>query len=174
MPYRTVPAIGQLHDNSCWAACLAWFLKAQPGGRPSWTQARAIQEYERATDSDTGALRDEAVLKGWRSDTRLKMATMLFETPDPELADLPLGTRPVCIAFRHLTGFAHMNVIWRAEDTGYIQCMEPFWPFPGTDGKRTGRFVKRTFEHFNFGDRVVLAWARPANGGTSQMPSDVG
>ena len=170
MSFTSIPSVGQLHENSCWAACLTWFLKASPGGRPSWTQKQVITEYTRSCMPD-GSMYDGAMMNGWANDTRLKMNTLLFETPDPDLADLPLGSKPVCIAFKHVTGFAHMNVIWRA-DPGYVMCMEPYWPFPGTDGKRTGRMVRRAFEHFNYGDRVLLAWARPFDGATTSSPDD--
>ena len=170
--YTAIPSVGQLHGNSCWAACLTWFLKASPGGRPSWTQPEIIKLFKNSCMPD-GAMYDGAMLEGWAGDSRLKMATMLFETPDAELDDLPLSQYPVCIAFKHPTGFAHMNVIWRDGD-GHVMCMEPYWPFPGADGKRTGRMVRRGFDHFNWGDRVLLAWARPFNGAATSMPDDVG
>ncbi len=49
--------------------------------------------------------------------------------------------------------------------------MEPYWPFPGVNGKRTGRFVEREInDHFNFGDAVVLAWANPFEGESAAPP----
>ncbi len=174
MPYFSIgPSIGQAHENSCWAASLAWFLKAVQGGRPDWNQTRIISLFDRYTD-DNGAMRPEAMVGGWNSDTRLKMSTRVWPTPDATLNDLPLRNMPVCIAFKHMTGFAHMNVIWRNGNDGIVKCMEPFWPFPGVDGKRTGRMVERSFEHFNFGDNVVLAWARPFDGSSTSTPAEAG
>lgn len=170
MPYfNPGPSIGQLHENSCWAACLAWFLKAVQGGRPSWNQKKIIEEFWNYTDAN-GAMRPEAMVGGWNADTRLKMSTCVWPTPGPVLPDLPLGNMPVCIAFKHLSGFAHMNVIWRNGNDGIVKCMEPYWPYPGVNGKRSGRLVERSFEHFNYGDNVVLAWARPFNGGMTMQP----
>ncbi len=171
--FSSVPSIGQLHENSCWAACLAWFLKASPGsGRPSWTQQEIIKTYWRSTDT-SGGLFGTYLANLWSDDTRLRMATRVHATPDAELSGLPLGNKPVCIAFKHITGFAHMNVIWKIDDRT-VMCMEPYWPFPGADGKRTGRMVRRDIEHFNYGDNVVLAWARPFEGSSTSTPDDVG
>jgi hypothetical protein len=159
MDYRKVPSIGQIHGNSCWAACLAWFLKAAPGGRPSWTQREIIDIYWRSLDSN-GAMVPEYMVNAWKNDQRLKMGTMVYKTPNATLDRLPIGDTPVCIAFKHMTGFAHMNVIWPSTNRK-VWAMEPYWPFPGIDGKRTGRFVERDLEHYNFGDAVVLAFANP-------------
>ncbi len=172
MPYFDIgPSTGQLHENSCWAASLAWFLKAVQGGRPSWNQKKIIDLFWNYTDSN-GAMRPEAMVGGWNADTRLKMSTCVWPTPNATLSDLPLGNMPVCIAFKHMTGFAHMNVIWRNGNDGIVKCMEPFFPYPGVNGKRTGRMVERSFEHFNFGDNVVLAWARPFDGRSTAKPSE--
>ncbi len=110
MSYRSIPSIGQAHENSCWAACLAWWLKAVQGGRPSWTQAKIMEVYRRSLDGD-GAMIPEYMVQAWRNDQRLKMGTMVFKTPYATLDRLPIGPTPVCIAFKHVTGFAHMNVI---------------------------------------------------------------
>jgi hypothetical protein len=165
MSYRTTPSIGQLHGNSCWAACLAWWFKAVGGGRPSWTQREIIDVYWRSVDSD-GAMKPEYMLTAWSRDQRLKMGTGVFKTPNPTLDRLPIGPTPVCIAFKHMTGFAHMNVIWPSEP-GTVIAMEPYWPYPGVNGKRTGRFVERSIEHYNYGDAVILAWANPFAGEAS-------
>ncbi|MBX9596399.1 MAG: hypothetical protein K2X46_18675 [Roseomonas sp.] len=168
MSYRTIPSIGQMHENSCWAACLAWWLKAVAGGRPSWTQAKIMDIYRRSLDGD-GAMIPEYMVQAWRNDQRLRMGTMVFKTPHATLDRLPIGPTPVCIAFKHLTGFAHMNVIWPGEP-GKVIAMEPFWPHPGVNGKRTGRFVERELDHYNYGDNVILAWANPFEGESSTPP----
>ena len=170
--FASVPSIGQLHENSCWAACLAWFLKADNDGRPSWTQKEIIKTYWRSVDQN-GALFGDYSAQLWRDDQRLRMNTRVHATPNAELDSLPLGSKPVCIAFKHITGFAHMNVIWKV-DTRTVMCMEPFWPHPGRDGNRTGRMVRRDIEHFNYGDNVVLAWAVPPDGRSTSVPADAG
>jgi hypothetical protein len=170
--YTKIPSIGQAHDNSCWAACLAWWLKAMQGGRPSWTQAVVMKEFNRCTDSN-GAMSGNSMINGLSDETRVMMSAAEFDTPDAVLTGLPLGSKPVVIAFRHITGFAHMNVIWACR-TGTVMCMEPYWPFPGVNGKRTGRFVERGFDHFNYGDSVVLAWGDPPDGTPTSSPMDAG
>lgn len=171
--YSTIPSIGQLHENSCWAACLAWFLKQDTDGRPSWTQKQILDIYWRSLDSN-GAMIPEYMVQAWRNDTRLRMSTLVYPTPNASLYSLPIGSKPVCIAFKHLTGFAHMNVIWKATETA-VWCMEPYWPLPGKNGKRTGRFVKREIDdHFNYGDNIILAWANPVGGGGTATPAEAG
>ncbi|MEI6158954.1 MAG: hypothetical protein WCP77_03895 [Roseococcus sp.] len=171
--YQSIPSIGQAHENSCWAACLAWFLKQDTDGRPSWTQKEIMDIYWRSLDSN-GAMIPEYMVQAWKTDKRLRMSTRVHPTPDYELKSLPLGSKPVCIAFKHLTGFAHMNVIWKATETA-VWCMEPYWPFPGKNGKRTGRFVKREIDdHFNYGDNVVLAWANAPGAGGTATPAEAG
>jgi hypothetical protein len=171
--YTSTPSVGQLHDNSCWAASLTWFLRQDTGGRPSWTQAEIIKQYRRAQEVGSGALLADCIVNLWADDQRLRMSTRLHATPDAELTSLPLGTKPVCIAFKHVTGFAHMNVIWSLGGDD-VMCMEPYWPFPGANGKRTGRFVQRKLEHFNYGDNIVMAWANPANTSSTATPKDAG
>ncbi|WP_431285329.1 hypothetical protein ACQW02_11225 [Humitalea sp. 24SJ18S-53] len=170
--YTKVPSIGQIYDNSCWAACLAWWLKAVQGGRPSWTQSRVMQEFKRCTDTN-GAMSADSMINGLTDDTRMKMSAAEFETPDEILTGLPLGSKPVVIAFKHITGFAHMNVIWACR-TGTVMCMEPFWPMPGVDNKRTGRFVERGFDHFNYGNSVVMAWGNLSDGSSTSSPMEAG
>ncbi|WP_426954256.1 hypothetical protein [Muricoccus radiodurans] len=167
-----LPAQGQLHGNACWAACLSWWLKAMRGGRPVWDQKTIMKEYWRSID-DNGAMRPEYMVNSWCNDTRLKMSTCLWPTPDPDLYSLPLGSTPVCIAFKHITGFAHMNVIFE-QSGGFVWAMEPYFPFPGQDGKRTGRIVKREIGDYNFGDNVVLGWGRPADGRDTKRPDEAG
>ena len=169
--FTSVPSIGQLRNNSCWAACLAWFLRANAGtGRPTWTQKDVLKTYWNSVDAD-GGLPGDYVVNLWRDDTRLRMQSCVFPTPDATLSSLPLGRAPVCIAFKHITGFSHMNVIWRIDDDT-VMCMEPFWPLPGVDGKRTGRIVRRDIDYFNHGDNVVLAWAKPFSGRATSTPDD--
>jgi hypothetical protein len=116
----------------------------------------------------------EHMVEAWKADQRLKMSTRVHPTPDPELKSLPLGSHPVCIAFKHTTGFAHMNVIWKANEDGKVHCMEPYFPFPGINGQRTGRFVTRSLDHFNVSDNVILAWAVPFEGGGGSTPEESG
>ncbi|MDB5416028.1 MAG: hypothetical protein JWR10_4363 [Rubritepida sp.] len=168
--YSSTPSIGQMHENSCWAASLAWFLKQDTAGRPAWTQKQVVDQYWRSIDGN-GALIGDYLANLWSNDQRLRMSTSVYATPDAELTSLPLGSKPVCIAFKHLTGFAHMNVIWGLGGDD-VMCMEPYWPFPGVNGKRTGRFVKRKLDHFNYGDNIVMAWANPPHTSSTATPAD--
>src|SRR4028119_1950726 len=40
--YRSIPPVGQWDGMSCWAACLAWWIKAVGGERPKWSQKDLI------------------------------------------------------------------------------------------------------------------------------------
>ena len=85
------------------------------------------------------------MLNAFSRDTRIKMQAKAFETSDPLLESLPLGEKPVLIAFKHMTGFAHMNAIFNYNGPA-VTAMEPFFPHPGKDGKRIGRMVERSLE----------------------------
>jgi hypothetical protein len=52
-----------------------------------------------------------------------------------------------------------MNVIFSQSD-GQAWCREPYHPYPGTDGKRTGLMTRRPISHFTAGSPdILLGWA---------------
>ena len=86
--YRTIPPEGQFDPFSCWAACLAWWLKAVKDGRPSWNQAAIVHEYTKYCDDD-GGFPPEKILEVWPADSRLKISGGVFKTDKYRFARLP-------------------------------------------------------------------------------------
>ena len=160
--YRTVPAMGQIDKFSCWAACLAWWLKAVKDGRPSWSQTQIIAEYNKYCDDD-GGFPPEKILEVWPKDNRLKISGGVFKTAAYRFARMPLGEKPVIIAFNYPTiGGTHMNVLFDYSsqmNARNVAAMEPFVPYPGVDGKRTGSIVDRTVDFYiKDSPNVLLFW----------------
>jgi hypothetical protein len=155
--YKSVPAIGQNDSMACWAACLAWWLKAVKDGRPSWTQNQVIVEYSKHTDED-GGFDPQKLIDVFKNDTRLKISAGVFKTSQYRGRGLPLGDKPVLIAYNHPKAGTHMNVLFGQVQREVI-AMEPYHPYPGKDGQRTGTFVDRSVDFFiEKSPNVILAW----------------
>ena len=59
--YRSIPPVGQWDGMSCWAACLAWWLKAVGGERPKWSQKDLIVNFYGFTDDSGGIQVDQLI-----------------------------------------------------------------------------------------------------------------
>jgi hypothetical protein len=161
--YRSVSPVGQMDNMACWAACLAWWLKAL-GDRPRWSQTDMFKQFDDLTDDD-GGLNVNAFIDAVNNMPGLKLTAALFPTNRYRGGRLPIGERPVLIGFRPPddTGTApnniHMNVVL-SQSSGKVTAMEPYYPFPGQDFKRTGTFLTRNLGFYidNAPD-VMLGWA---------------
>ncbi|MBX3500086.1 MAG: hypothetical protein KF889_11620 [Alphaproteobacteria bacterium] len=155
--YKSVPAIGQFDRMACWAACLAWWLKAVKDGRPSWTQSQVISEYDKHTEAD-GGFNPQTLIDVFKNDSRLKISAGVFKTSQYRGRGLPLGDKPVMIAYNHPQAGTHMNVLFGQVNRDVI-AMEPYHPYPGKDGQRTGIFVDRNVDFFiKNSPNIILAW----------------
>lgn len=155
--YKSVPTVGQNDSMSCWAACLAWWLKAVKDGRPAWTQNQIIAEYDKHT-SDDGGFDPQKLIDVFSKDTRLKISAGVFKTSSYRFRGLPLGPKPVIIAFNHPDAGTHMNVLFGQAHRD-LYAMEPYHPYPGKDGKRTGAFIERNVDFFiEKSPNVILCW----------------
>jgi len=160
--FRSVPTEGQFDQFSCWAACLAWWLRAVRDGRPSWNQAAIIAEFNKYCDDD-GGFPPEKILDVWPKDSRLKISGGVFKTDSYRFKNLPLGDSPVIIAFNYPTiGGTHMNVLFELDgqvSARKVTAMEPYFPYPGTNGKRTGRFEERSADFYiKDSPNIILFW----------------
>jgi hypothetical protein len=156
--YRNIPPVGQFDRMACWAACLAWWLKAVGDGRPQWNQTQVIAQFTANCDDDGGfpPVRFRDVVN---RDGRLRMSAGFF--PTSRMRDrIPISDTPVIIGYNYpVVGGTHMNVIFGQAD-GQVWCMEPFHPYPGSDGQRTGLMTQRPISHFTGGSpNVLLGWA---------------
>lgn len=155
--YKSVPTVGQNDNMSCWAACLSWWLKAVQDGRPAWTQNKIIQEFDKYTQDD-GGFDPMNLIDVFSKDTRLKISANVFKTDDYRFKGLPLGNKPVIIAFNHPDGGTHMNVLF-GQVKRDLFAMEPYFPYPGRDGQRTGQFVERNVDFYTGkSPNVILGW----------------
>lgn len=155
--YKSVPTVGQNDGMACWAACLAWWLKAVKDGRPSWTQNQVIKEYDKHTD-DTGGFPPQKLIDVFSKDTRLKISAGVFKTNQYKFRGLPIGEKPVIIAYNHPSAGTHMNVIF-GQSGRDLFAMEPYHPYPGKDGQRTGSFIERNVDFFiDKSPNVILCW----------------
>lgn len=159
--YAAIPAVGQNDGTSCWAACLAWWLKAVRDGRPAWTQNQIIAEYNRHT-ADDGGFPPAKIREVWTADTRLKVSANIFESKKYWHRGLPIGDRPVMIAFRHPEAGTHMNVVF-GQQQRVVKAMEPYFPYPGVDGKRSGRILERSVDfyvrdNYDKSREIMLFW----------------
>jgi hypothetical protein len=155
--YKATPPVGQNDNMACWAACLSWWLKAMKEGRPAWSQNQIIVEYDKHTDAE-GGFPPKKLVEVFSKDQRLKISAGFFDPHKYRSTDLPLGDKPVIIAFKHPQAGTHMNVIFGQLNRQVI-AMEPYHPYPGTDGKRTGTFIDRSVD-FYLGNttEIILAW----------------
>lgn len=160
--YRTIPPVGQTDQYACWAACLTWWLKALQDGRPSWSQMQIIAEYDKYCD-DSGGFPPEKLLDVWPKDNRLKISGGVFPTAAYRTGRLPLGEKPVMIGFNYPTiGGSHMNVLFDYSsqmNARNLTAMEPYFPYPGQDGRRTGAMMDRTVDFYIKDSRnIILFW----------------
>ncbi|GJD51223.1 hypothetical protein OPKNFCMD_3975 [Methylobacterium crusticola] len=156
--YRNIPPVGQWDGMSCWAACLEWWLKAVGDGRPKWSQKDLIVNFYGFTD-DSGGIQVDKLIVALNNNPNLKIQSGMFQSAKYRYAPLPLGETPVIIMFREPQGGIHMNVVFGQTQRDVI-CMEPYFPFPGVDYKRTGSFMQRKVDHFLGAKDFGLAWAR--------------
>jgi hypothetical protein len=159
--YASIPPVGQIDGFACWAACLTWWLKAVRDGRPSWTQLQVIKEYDRHTD-DTGGFPPAKIKEVWTADTRLKVSANTFKSQHYWFRGLPIAEKPVMIAFRHPSVGTHMNVVF-GQKGRTVQAMEPYHPYPGKDGQRTGQIIERSVDfyvkdNFDKSHEIMLFW----------------
>ncbi len=160
--YKSIPTVGQIDKMSCWAACLAWWLAAVKDGRPSWNQLKIISEFDAHCAAD-GGFAPEKILEVWPRTTALKISGGVFKTSAYRHSRMPLGNKPVIIAFNYPSiGGTHMNVVFGYDSTGHARkmtAMEPYHPHPGTDGKRTGAFLERDVDFYiKDSPNVLLFW----------------
>lgn len=154
--YESIPPIGQFDSMASWAACLAWWLQAAGDGRPAWSQAEVIAQFDKHCSGD-GGFDAMALIEVWKKDARLRLSAEVFMA-EAGLHELPAGEAPMMIAYDHPEAGPHMNVIF-GRINGSVTAMEPYFPYPGQDGKRSGTFAARSLDFFTGrSPRLILCW----------------
>ena len=136
--------VGQNGDRTCWAACISWWLSAQAlvikrakktqdellGLFP--VQGKGVTPGQLKVIGDSPIVRMEVEI--WNSD--------LFQARSEDI------NVPVVIAFNYpRIGGTHANVLFNQNGRN-VWAMEPYYPCPGEDGKRTGRYVQRPLSFY--------------------------
>lgn len=153
--YLHIPAVGQLDDKACWAACLKWWYRATKSVTKS--QRKLIDKYNYLTD-EWGAM-------GYASMERLiernHMTKEVFHnasqfTPDALWKHLKKG--PVFVAFTE-TQYAmkHVNVVYDMAGISSVSLyvMEP-QAFEKPDLSYAGEHTIKNINQFNQMGSVIV------------------
>ncbi len=161
--YRNVKAIGQEYKNSCWAASLAWWLKATNKRNIEEWEILDDDEYSDLWDTPTGSttISEEGLLKVMK-DARWGMTHQKIEngsdlTGAVLAAHLNFG--PVYIGYQDVVvGGGHVNVIYGMDgpwEYPRVYAMEPAYK-KRKDGTFKGAHVDRGLSYYR-GRKVILA-----------------
>ena len=143
---KKLQAVGQVDTMSCWAACISWWTQAMALNvkRRGQTQLDLIGKFMKYMGDDGGV--SPAFLKKIGADAEVRMTVEYITAAKfKEYTDLD---SPVVVVFKYpVLGGTHMNVIFnQSGDT--VSAMEPFYPLPGEDGKRTGKYERRSLSFY--------------------------
>ena len=85
-------------------------------------------------------------------------AELKYISPSKLKSDYTDIDSPMIIIFNYpVVGGTHMNVIFNQKgDT--VACMEPYFPFPGKDGQRSGIYVRRPLSFFANSQEIGIAY----------------
>ncbi|MFO0916355.1 MAG: hypothetical protein U0795_25585 [Pirellulales bacterium] len=139
---KNIQPVGQNDRNACWAASISWWLNAYSlHFKRRWlTQNDLLAKF---TDKclDDGSLPISQLRSVCESaEVRIDLAYM---SPAKFRSDYETIDGPLLIVFNYPTvGGTHMNVIFDRQG-GTVMAMEPYFPFPGRDGQRTGKYERR-------------------------------
>ena len=155
------PAIGQFDKNACWAASISWWLQVMAHGfyKRKWlTQTDLITKFDSLCEED-GSMSVANIRKVCENaEVRI---TLKYIAPAVLVSDYKHISEPVVVIFNYpKVGGTHMNVIFN-RDGDNIQCMEPYYPYPGVDGKRTGQILTRPITFFGSTGQIGIGYLAP-------------
>lgn len=154
---KVLKSEGQFDKNACWAASISWWTAAmaQNYKRKTMWQSELISKFDNLTKED-GTM----PLPGIRQvcESAEIRAELKYISPATLKSDYPAIDSPMIIIFNYpKIGGTHMNVIFdRKDDT--VNCMEPYHPFPGKDGQRTGTYVRRPLSFFGNSQEIGIGY----------------
>ena len=131
--YRYVKEIGQEDKNSCWAASLAWWLKATKKSKKKQWELISSDEYAVLWDTaGSGGTVSEAGIMTIVTDNRWEMSHQKLESGshlDASVLKAHLNFGPVYIAYRDMVSNGnHVNVIYDIfgpDEYPQVSVMEP-------------------------------------------------
>ena len=143
---KHLPSEGQFDKNACWAASISWWTRAMMLNykRKITTQSELISQFDFLCKDD-GSM----PLSGIRSvcesaEIRIKLQ---YITPASFKKYTSIDL-PMILVFNYpLVGGTHMNVVFNQKGTT-VACMEPYHSYPGKDGQRTGKYIRRDMSFF--------------------------
>lgn len=148
---------GQFDRNACWAASISWWTAAmsQLYKRKTMWQSELITKFDHLTMED-GTMPLTGIRKVCES-AEIR-AELKYISPDTLKKDYSNIDSPMIIIFNYpKVGGTHMNVIFNQKDDT-VACMEPYFPFPGKDGQRTGTYVRRQLNFFANSQEIGIAY----------------
>ncbi len=164
---KHVTPTGQFDKNACWAASISWWTEAMVLNykRKYLSQSDLITKFDYLTNED-GSMPLSGVRRVCESsEVRIKLE---YITP----AALKKYTNidlPMILVFNYPTvGGTHMNVIFNQKNTT-VACMEPYSPFPGKDGQRSGKYIRRDLSFFANSQEVGIGYL-PLEDAFTQTP----
>ncbi len=154
---KALKSEGQFDRNACWAASISWWTAAmsQNYKRVTQWQSELISKYDHLTN-DEGAMPLTGIKTVCQS-SEIR-AELKFITPSSFKSNYTNIDLPMIIIFNYpKVGGTHMNVIFnQTNDT--VMCMEPYSPFPGKDGQRTGKYVRRSLSFFANSEEIGIGY----------------
>lgn len=154
---KILRAEGQFDKNACWAASISWWTAAmsQNYKRKTMAQSELISKFDHLTGED-GAMPISGIRRVCES-SEVK-AELKYISPSKLKSDYTDIDSPMIIIFNYpVVGGTHMNVIFNQKgDT--VACMEPYFPFPGKDGQRSGIYVRRPLSFFANSQEIGIAY----------------
>ncbi len=146
---------GQFDKFACWAASISWWTAAmsQNYKRKTMWQSELITKFDSLTETD-GSMSIPSIRKVCESaEVRAELKYINPATLKEYNIDMPM----IVIFNYPKIGGTHMNVIFNKQDST-VMCMEPYFPFPGTDGKRTGVYTRRPLSFFANSEQIGIGY----------------
>jgi hypothetical protein len=147
---------GQFDRNACWAASISWWTEAMMLNykrKVTW-QSELISQFDKYTNED-GSMPLSGIRKVCESaEIRIKLE---YITPAAFKKYTGIDL-PMIIIFNYpLIGGTHMNVVFNQKGTT-VACMEPYFPYPGKDGQRSGKYIRRDMSFFANSQEIGIGY----------------
>ena len=163
--YRIVKPEGQQDKNACWAACLAWWLRATNNKKKleQW-EIISSDEYADLWDKfNKGGTISEDGIKTIIKDTRWEMSHQKLDSGrqlDYSVIKAQLNFGPIYIGFNDIVqGGNHVNIIYEIfgdENYPQVGVMEPAF-FKKKDASFRGEHLTRGLSYYRAPGVVHLA-----------------
>lgn len=158
--YSSTPAVGQINDMACWAACLKWWYKAEMSINASQT---ALWDLYKGLELPQGGMSDTGI-QHIISQNAMKSLPFIKATDfTPYWVSELLKSGAIYTAYSR-TGDQkkHVNVIYKLvgdDEWASVWVMEPQFSSKG-DGTWRGKREKRSLSDYNMQGSVYAGVSR--------------